>query len=91
MTGGGGGGRSDGRGTLGRQARPKPTQDKRARPEGSAAQESSTVTLVHANSALGRSKLSDFPGGPVVKNRPADAGVTGLTLGPGRSHMLQGN
>ena len=29
----------------------------------------------------------DFPGGPVVKNPPADAGDTGLILGPGRSHV----
>ena len=29
----------------------------------------------------------DFLGGPVVKNPPANAGNTGLVLGPGRSHM----
>ena len=29
----------------------------------------------------------DFPGGPVVKNPPANAGDTGLISGPGRSHM----
>ena len=34
---------------------------------------------------------SDFPSGPVVKNLLASAGDTGLTPGPGRSHMLQGN
>ena len=33
----------------------------------------------------------DFPGGPVVKNLPANAGDTGLIPGPGRSHMPQGN
>ena len=33
----------------------------------------------------------DFPGGPVVKNRPANAGDTGLNCGPGRFHMLQSN
>ena len=32
-----------------------------------------------------------FPGGPVVKNPPANAGDMGLIPGPGRSHMLQGN
>ena len=33
----------------------------------------------------------DFPGGAVVKNLPANAGDTGLSPGPGRSHMLQSN
>ena len=39
----------------------------------------------------GRKVKEDFPGGPVVKNLPANAGDTGLSLGPGRSHMLQSN
>ena len=29
----------------------------------------------------------DFPGGAVVKNLPANAGDTGSSPGPGRSHM----
>ena len=33
--------------------------------------------------------LRDFPGGPVVKNPPANAGDTGSLPGPGRSHLLQ--
>ena len=33
----------------------------------------------------------DFPGGAVVKNLPANAGDTGLSPGPGRSHMLWSN
>ena len=33
----------------------------------------------------------DFPGGAVVKNRPANAGDTGLSPGPGRCHMPQSN
>ena len=33
----------------------------------------------------------DFPGGTVVKNLPANAGDTGSSPGPGRSHMLQSN
>ena len=33
----------------------------------------------------------DFPGGAVVKNPPANAGDTGLSPGPGRSHMPRGN
>ena len=31
----------------------------------------------------------DVPGGAVVKNPPANAGDTGLSPGPGRSHMPQ--
>ena len=30
-----------------------------------------------------------FPGGAVVKNPPANAGNTGSSPGPGRSHMPQ--
>ena len=33
----------------------------------------------------------DFPGGTVVKNPPANAGDTGSSPGPGRSHMPQSN
>ena len=33
----------------------------------------------------------DFPGGAVVKNAPANAGDTGSSPGPGRSHMPQSN
>ena len=32
----------------------------------------------------------DFPGGPVVKNTPANAGDRGSTPGPRSSHMLGG-
>ena len=32
-----------------------------------------------------------FPGGEVVKNPPANAGDTGSSPGPGRSHMLWSN
>ena len=32
-----------------------------------------------------------FPGGAVVKNPPANAGDTGLSPGPGRSHMPRNN
>ena len=35
--------------------------------------------------------LWDFPGGAVVKNPPANAGDTGSSPGPGRSHMLWRN
>ena len=33
----------------------------------------------------------DFPGGAVVKNPPVNAGDTGLSPGPVRSHMLKSN
>ena len=33
----------------------------------------------------------DFPGGAVVKNLPANAGDTGLSPGPGGSHMPRSN
>ena len=32
-----------------------------------------------------------FPGGVVVENPPANAGDTGLSPGPGRSHMPLSN
>ena len=35
--------------------------------------------------------LRDFPGGTVVKNPAANAGNTGSSSGPGRSHMPLGN
>ena len=35
--------------------------------------------------------MRDFPGGTVVRNPPADAGDTGLSPGPGRSHMPWSN
>ena len=31
--------------------------------------------------------IQGFPGGAVVKNPPANAGDTGLSPGPGRSHI----
>ena len=33
----------------------------------------------------------DFPGDPVVKNPPAEAGNTNSILGPGGPHAPQGN
>ena len=42
----------------------------------------------HSQSAV---ELRVFPGGPAVKNRPANAGDTGLIPGPGNSYRLQGN
>ena len=36
-------------------------------------------------------KLLGFSGGAVVENLPANAGDTGSSPGPGRSHMLWSN
>ena len=38
-----------------------------------------------------KSSFRSFPGGAVVKNPPANAGDTGSSPGPGRSHMLRSN
>ena len=36
-------------------------------------------------------RYEDFPGGPVVKKLPANAGDMGSIPGLGRFHMLRGN
>ena len=38
-----------------------------------------------------KDERKDFPGGTVVKNPPANAGDTGSSPGPGRSHMPRSN
>ena len=38
-----------------------------------------------------KKNAQDFLGGTVVKNLPANAGDTGSSPGPGRSHMPQSN
>ena len=38
-----------------------------------------------------KNSMEGFPGGPVVKNPPANAGNMGSISGPGGSHMLWGN
>ena len=38
-----------------------------------------------------KSRFRDFPGVAVVKNSPTNAGDTGPSPGPGRSHMPQSN
>ena len=38
-----------------------------------------------------KNKSRDFPGGAVVKNPPDNAGDTGSSPGPARSHMPQSN
>ena len=49
------------------------------------------VGHLHPTSAQIRILPSNFPGGAVVKNPPANAGDTGLSPGPGRSHVPQSN
>ena len=46
-----------------------------------------TITLL----SLHKKAFGGFPGGAVVKNLPANAGDTGLSPGPGRSHMPRSN
>ena len=43
------------------------------------------------NCTSSKFKTGDFPGGAVVKNPPANAGDTGSSPGPGRSHMPRSN
>ena len=38
-----------------------------------------------------KNEMRDFPGGAVVKNPLANAGDTGLSPGPGRSHIPWSN
>ena len=38
-----------------------------------------------------KAMTGDFPGVAVVKNPPANAGDTGSSPGPGRSHMPRSN
>ena len=40
---------------------------------------------------LSKSNIEDFPGGPLVKNPPANGEDMGLIPGPARFHMLQGD
>ena len=47
------------------------------------------VWVRHVHIAIFKMDNHDFPGGPVVKNLPANAGDMGLMPGVGRYHMLQ--
>ena len=47
--------------------------------------------LMQFKPVLLKSQLQGFPGGTVLKNPLANAGDTGSSPGPGRSHMLQNN
>ena len=52
-------------------------------------------TIVYSNFTLTvmvyRKRIKGFPGGAVVKNPPANAGDTGSSPGPGRSHVPRSN
>ena len=45
---------------------------------------------VHSEEAV-KTVGGDFPGGPVVRNPPANAGDIGSIPGPGRFHMPSNN
>ena len=49
-----------------------------------------SILSVHTQKHI-KEVLLGFPGGTVVENLPANAGDTGLSPGPGRSHMPQSN
>ena len=59
----------------------------------------SKLYILHLTHCLRKSRAAvclkaqfvGFPGGAVVKNRPANAGDTGSSPGLGRSHMLRSN
>ena len=51
----------------------------------------SIITLNMKNQATIKRQRLDFPGGPVVKKPPANAGNMSLIPGPGRSHMPGSN
>ena len=38
-----------------------------------------------------KKNVRNFPGGPVIRNLPANSGDTGSIPGPGRVHVPQGN
>ena len=50
-----------------------------------------TGIFQHVNRSRYKNVCRGFPGGTVVKNPPANAGDTGSSPGPGRSHMPQSN
>ena len=49
------------------------------------------VKTAAKNKNKNKKYLMDFPGGAVVKNLPTNAGDTGWSPGPGRSHVPQKN
>ena len=49
--------------------------------------EKNEVAIFFLNTCSLKGSWRDFPDGAVVKNPPANAGDTGSSPGPGRSHM----
>ena len=49
------------------------------------------IDLARTSSTMLNSSGEGFPGGVVVKNLPANAGDTGSSPGPRRSHMPRSN
>ena len=49
------------------------------------------LTKIKDKEKLLKAKREDFPGGPVVKSPPANAGDMGSSPGLGRSHMPWSN
>ena len=59
--------------------------------EGRGSQQSRVAHHSEIHKAYFKRLSVNFPGGPMVKNLPANEGDTGSNPGPGRSHMLGGN
>ena len=57
----------------------------------SLSQETVLVQNLQHKSSRFKYKPKGFPGGAVVENPPANAGDTGSSPGPGRSHMPRSN
>ena len=50
-----------------------------------------TGPVIRGYFSVVNTKVQGLPGGAVVKNPTANAGDTGSSPGPGRSHMLRSN
>ena len=51
----------------------------------------SFIRLLYNKEQIWKKTVLGFPDGTVVKNPPANAGETGSSPGPGRSHMPRKN
>ena len=63
----------------------------KARPSRASGQQPTPFNSLWSNLLKNKTELEDFPGGVVVRNLPANAGDTGLSPGPGRSHTRRSN